>query len=180
LKAPRSKNIAFFIIGIAGVLLALLSSIEGHLLCNLLLDKGTEFFLGGLLGLFGFARPRLVGAVLLWLDGLAFGLELLGLAALFGGVTVVPAMHLAEVGVVGITVVAIAVVVVATILLLGGLLLVVAIVHNGAFAIHCFGIFKAFHEVNNFSGSVIHRIPVLLFHLDLPAVGSGKANKGVH
>jgi hypothetical protein len=31
-----------------------------------------------------------------------------------------------------------------------------------------------FHEVNDFSGSVIHRVPVLFFHLDLPTVGSGK------
>jgi hypothetical protein len=84
-----------------------------------------QFFLGGLLGLFGLARPRLVGAALLQLDGLSFGLELLGLVALFGGVHGVPAMHLAEVGVVGITIVA--AVVVATILLLGSLLLVVAI-----------------------------------------------------
>jgi hypothetical protein len=96
---------------------------------HLLLDKGAKFLLGGLLGLIGFARPRLVGAAFLWLDGLAFSLELLGPAALFSGVTVVPAMHLAEVGVVRIT---IAVAVVATILLLGRLLLVVAIVHDGA------------------------------------------------
>jgi hypothetical protein len=141
----------------------------------LLLDKGTEFFLGGLLGLFGLARPRLVGAALLQLDGLSFGLELLSHAALFSGVTVVPAMHLAEVGVVRITIVAIAVVVVATVLLLGGLLLVVAIVvDNGALAIHRFSIFKAFHEVDNFTESVVHRVPVLLLHLNLPAVGSGK------
>jgi hypothetical protein len=57
---------------------------------------------------------------------------------LFGGVTVVPAMNQAIFGVVGITVVAIAVVI-ATVLLLGGLLLVVAIVvDTGALAIHCF------------------------------------------
>jgi hypothetical protein len=89
----------------------------------LLLDKGTKLLFGGFLGLIGFVRPRLVGAALLQLDGLAFGLELLGPVALFGGVTVVPAMHLAEVGVVRITIVA---AVVAAILLLGRLLLVVA------------------------------------------------------
>ena len=109
--------------------------------------------------------------MVLWFNGLTFCLKLFGFATLFGGVSRVLAMHLTvECGVIGITLV-----VVVAILLLGRLLLLVlAIGHNGSLTVHHFGGFKAFHEVNNFSGTVNEGISVLFLHLDLPTVGSGK------
>jgi hypothetical protein len=109
----------------------------------------TAKFLGGLLlGFFVHMSPRLVGTALLWFNGLAFCFELLGDMPLFSVVGVVVAVQYTVVGIViGIALV----VAIAAILLLGRCLLVLAIGHDGGLTVHCFGGFKVFHEVHDFT-----------------------------